>query len=309
MKELSVCIPIYQKNIEALVTVLITQCKEAKIDFEVCLIDDASRESVKKENREFALQHNEIRYKELNENVGRSAIRNQLADFAIGEFLLFLDCDVQIDNPNFIQSYLKFIVPETTVLICGGCFYDIKNKKDKELRYKYGKHVEELKIDEFGKPSSSFLGGNFLVSKSVFNTIKFDDTLVNYGYEDVLFSINFENQFGDYIIINNPVTITDVDTNEDFLLKTSEAMQNLAILYMQRRILPKNNVRLLLVFEELKSKKMVNAFYSLFKNALPMVSYQLVGSNPSLKLFQLFKLISFINNFKELESNYKFVEE
>lgn len=302
--KLSVCIPIYQQDVTHLVTTLKDQLVEQpSLAYEFCLVDDGSKEAIREKNR--ALNTiNEVRYKELKRNVGRSVIRNVLAKFAQGKYCLFLDSDVIIHQPDFIEKYQPFLHEDEPMLVNGGCEYKMKKeeRKNKALRYKYGKFVEELQFDKNGSIESPFVGCNFLVSRTVFSTIQFDEKLVNYGFEDLLFSLQFEDQFGPCQMIANPVLITDVDTNEVFLEKTTDAMQNLAILYHQKKLVPQNNIRLLLVYEELKRKGLLSSFYQLSKNMTPFLLMNLTSSNPSLKVFQFFKLITFIKNLREIET-------
>ena len=302
----SICIPIYQVSVQKLVTELAEQCIDLKLSFEICLIDDASAESIQKENKILQKKYPQVRYMQLAENVGRSAIRNQLAAMATGRFCLFLDSDVTIHEPDFIETYLTYLDDKNMKLINGGCIYRMnkKQRENKALRYKYGKFIEEISRNADGTISSPFVGCNFLVSRAVFQQISFSEQLVNYGFEDLLFAIEFEKHFGEYSFIENPVMICDVDDNETYLAKTAEAMQNLAILYYQGKVLPENNIRLLLVYEEIKEKGLLGSFYRLSKNILPLLLINLTSSNPSLKIFQFFKLLQFIKSLREIESSF-----
>lgn len=299
--KLSVCIPIYQTNVVELVHELIRQCEEAIVDFEICLIDDYSKHQIRLQNRVLK-DYPKVIYKELLENVGRSAIRNQLAKLSSGDYCLFLDNNIY-PNKGLILNYLSAIEGNKHLLICGGYEYQIhkKNRKGKQLRYRYGKQVEEIQI-EHNNMKSPFLSGNFIVNKTVFKQIQFDESLLNYGYEDVLYAIHFQSYYGDIHYIYNPVFKIDLPTNEVFLQKTVSAMQNLAYLYHHQKLCVKDNIKLLLVFEELRKKKMEATFMAVTKNFLPLLMINLVSEKPSLKFFQIFKLYNFAQNIHELES-------
>lgn len=298
---LSICIPIYQNDVTEFVQHVIRQCEQLNIDYEICLMDDASDEVFRKRNR--SITHPAILYEELKQNVGRAKIRNLLAEFAQGEHLLFLDSDLGICSENFIGNYLKHL-KESPQLINGGVKYRVAKteRKGAELRFKYGKFIEEISKDGEGRVTSPFVGCNFLISKKVFESLQFDEALVNYGYEDFLFAVHFEQRFGSFQLIDNPVVINKVDSNELYISKTMNAVENLAVLYHQGKIVPADNMRLLMVYEELKKKKLAASFYKISKNLLPLLLINLTSSNPSLKLFQLFKLIKFMENLFELES-------
>jgi glycosyltransferase involved in cell wall biosynthesis len=89
---LSILIPVYNFDVTNFVTDLHTLCKQEKITFEIILFDDASNEDFKNKNR--LLQKLPfVTYQELTQNIGRSAIRNKLAEAANYDFLMFVDCD------------------------------------------------------------------------------------------------------------------------------------------------------------------------------------------------------------------------
>ncbi|KKK69352.1 hypothetical protein LCGC14_2934920, partial [marine sediment metagenome] len=50
-------------------------------------------------------------YFELEENIGRTKIRNLIAQKAIGKYLLFLDADGLPDNNDFIGKFLIYRCP------------------------------------------------------------------------------------------------------------------------------------------------------------------------------------------------------
>ena len=48
-----------------------------------------------------------VRYIIRQENVGRSAIRNFLFSQSKGDYILFIDGDLSLDNPDFIRRYTQ----------------------------------------------------------------------------------------------------------------------------------------------------------------------------------------------------------
>ena len=304
MVNISICITIFNELVNDLVTEIHRQATALPIQFEILLADDASKGSFQAENRNVAKQFTEVKYFEQPKNIGRAKIRNVLASKAKGDFILFLDGDVSIHKVDFLANYVAQTNTEQAILLAGGCVYkmDKQSRKGKELRYKYGKFVEEISIDDSGKVTSPFLGCNLFVSAKAFNTIAFDEEILNYGFEDLLFAVQFEHQFGNYELINNPVLITDADLTEDYIAKIIDAMKNLAILYHQGKLLPENEIRLLLVYQELKQKGLVKSFYRIATSFLPLIVMNLSSSNPSIKFFQLFKLIHFIEAVIDLET-------
>ena len=97
---LSILIPTYNYDCRRLVSDLYQQAEQAGIEYEIIVADDASPTYIYKEkNREINHLPN-CRLIELQENVGRSRIRNRLADEALHEWILFMDCDAEVISKN-----------------------------------------------------------------------------------------------------------------------------------------------------------------------------------------------------------------
>lgn len=89
---LSILIPVYNYDVRSLVGDLAKQCLEASIPFEILCYDDHSQEEFDRINQK-VIQLEGVTYFRLAKNVGRSMIRNHLAQVARYDHLLFLDCD------------------------------------------------------------------------------------------------------------------------------------------------------------------------------------------------------------------------
>jgi len=134
---LSILIPTYNYNIEALVTELHAQSTACDIDFEILCYDDGSINlEIIEENKSINVLKNTT-YKVLDSNIGRSSIRNLLAKDANYDLLLFLDADVIPVKDDFISKYLNSISDATNNL----WRYSIPRKvlKSHLLRWVYGK--------------------------------------------------------------------------------------------------------------------------------------------------------------------------
>lgn len=286
---LSVLIPVYNYDVTALVNELHRQLIEALVDFEIIVMEDGSTLCLEK-NREVGHLSNCV-YICLESNIGRSAIRNKLADTARYDHLLFLDCDAEVDNEFFIQKYLSFCHEDCVVI--GGRIY----KDDIESRYSllstYGRKRErnELKTAKKSKKKQIFTSPNFLISKSVFNKVRFDESIVGYGHEDTVFGIMLQRECVDFKYIDNPVIHVGIEDNVTFLLKTEKALCNLLQIYRSKR------------FPELQKKSKVLFYYILLEklNVIPLciLLYRLfrkiafdnlTSANPSLLVFDLYKL-------------------
>ena len=203
---LSILIPTYNYNIEALVFELHAQSSACNIDFEILCYDDSSTNlEIIASNKTINLLKNTT-YKFLDTNIGRSSIRNLLAKDAKFDLLLFLDADVIPVKNNFISEYLAAFT-ESTQLIFGGVNYqDVKPKNEEMLRWVFGRKREVVPLNERKKSVYlSFLSCNFLIKKEVFNSVNFNEEISLDAHEDLLFSFNLKENDISISHINNPI--------------------------------------------------------------------------------------------------------
>ena len=173
---LSICIPIYNYNATKLITDLSQQALKEKIEHEIILIDDNS-DLYENENAQLAtLPYTQLT--RLPQNIGRSAIRNQLAKNARFEYILFMDCDAEIVDDFFIKRYMDAVQSSHADIIMGGCCYKKEQPaSDYYLRWLYGIQREEKPAAERNAaPYRSFSAFNCLIKKNLFSTIQFDET-------------------------------------------------------------------------------------------------------------------------------------
>lgn len=288
---ISICIPVYNCDVRKLVHDLDAQARELLIDYEILLIDDESAEDYKEKNKELASLEN-VRYKELPANIGRSAIRNMLANEAKYRYLIFMDCDAGIYSDKYIYRYAVCCSPD--VVCCGGRInLPAPAAPEYLLRWKYSINREE--IDAATRelnPNDSFLTFNFLIDKEIFNTIHFDETIKGYGHEDTLFGIALKKNDIQIIHIDNPLLHVELDDNITFIEKTENGIRNLIRIQekFEDREAFTNSVRLLKTENKLSSVYLhpfVSLFFKLFGKSLLK---NLKGSHPSLLLFDLYKL-------------------
>ncbi len=223
---LSILIPIYNFAVKNLVNELSSQAKNLNIPFEILCIDDASKATYIKLNDGLEKIMG-VNYQLNKKNIGRSAIRNLLNDRARYEFLLFLDCDVQVGD-NFIKKYIDF--KDESEVIVGGVSYTENEplEKSKRLRWKYGIYREERKAHfRNQRPYASFSACNLFINKKVSQNIRFIENLTKYGHEDTIYGTELE--FNSYSVmhINNPIVHLGIDPISVFLEKTEFALINL----------------------------------------------------------------------------------
>ena len=287
---LSILIPVYNFDVRDLSTELHKQALSLNIPFEIILIDDASNiVSIKMKNRELK-SFSAIKYIELDKNIGRSRIRNLLAEEAKYEFLIFMDCDAAVSSPDYIENYISYAKGE--VLVCGGRTYNEEMPKntDFSLAWKYGSVRETTNAEIRNKnPNRSFLTNNFFISKSIFKKIHFDENITKYGHEDTLFGYELKKIGINIIHINNSLIHIGLEKNKEFLKKTKTGIENLKYIA--------ENYNLPDLFQDVKLWKMykkigllryiIKVLFQFFESKL---SKNLISENPNLFVFDLFKL-------------------
>lgn len=293
---ISVCIPIYNYYAYPLVRRLTTQIEKmhAEDDFEIVCIDDHSSGYYLNQNYGLCdIAH----YLRLGENVGRARIRNIFLKHTKGEWLLFLDNDSLVED-DFLRKYRKCVNDKCGVIV-GGRVYD-KRGADREhrLRYLYGTKVESRSVEERRKrPYKSFMTNNFMIRREVFEKVKFDPRISQYGHEDTLFGYRLEESQVPIKHIDNPVVNGYVETNAEFLHKTVEGIESLVKIYgfmwEDQRFC--ESVNLLRVYARVKSLGLQKTVYRLYKMLKEPIESQLVsGTLVSIKLFSFYKLGMFI---------------
>lgn len=293
---ISVLIPTYNYAIFPLVSFLFKQLENASIDFEIICLDDGS-EKFHSENQEINSLKN-CSYTILQKNIGRSAIRNLLAKKARFENLLFLDADVTPVYEDFILKYIPYLNSDEKVVYGGIQYQGEKPEKSQILRWVYGNSREALSVEKRNQNVYlSFLTLNFLISKSVFEKVKFNEEIPNLRHEDTLFSFDLKRAKIKIIHIENLATHNGLESSKVFLRKSEEALQGLNYL-IENKLVSADYVRLSEKYNFLK-KYNLNGLYLLFYGIFRKSFLRnLLGKNPSMLVFDLYRL-GYFGNLKE----------
>jgi glycosyltransferase involved in cell wall biosynthesis len=289
---LSILIPVYNFNIVPLVTELHKQAVKAGIPFEIIVLDDCSSTLLRDQNKDVA-NLSGVRFCELDANIGRSRIRNRLAEMATYSTLLFMDCDSEVSSEHYLENYVPYCGKE--MVVCGGRTYRSEPPEEPEylLRWYYGVLREQMpEVIRSITPYRSFMTNNFLISKSILMQIQFDESIVKYGHEDTLFGLELKKRGVTVKHIRNPLIHIGLEISREFLRKTSEGIKNLLTLLEDGKINQHDvkDIRLLRAYNIIKKFRLVGIylfFYGFISNA---VMKNLLGSNPSIFAFDLYKL-------------------
>lgn len=285
---LSILIPNYNCNVFKLVNVLNNQANAAKIEFEILVLDDGSQKFHSENNKINELQF--CSYEILKVNIGRSAIRNLLVKKATFDNLLFLDSDTIPISNDFISNYLLQINQEEKIVSGGILYSKLKPQKSQLLRWKYGNSREALSAKVREKnPYLRLLTLNFMIKKSVFEKVNFNENIPNLRHEDTLFSHDLKNHNIQAEHIENPVYHLGLDEFEIAIKKENESLIALKFL-IESKLIPADYIGLSKLFYLLKKMQVLFVFKVFYKLTKPLLLKNLASKNPSLFIFDIYRL-------------------
>lgn len=289
---LSILIPTFNFDCRILVKDLLRQLPE---DGEIIVADDCSTEPWMKNVMNDIANYGHCRTLLSEKNLGRAGIRNKLADFALGEWLIFIDCDAKVANDNFIKNYTN--AANGYDVICGGTgnFAECPSEECL-LRYKYETQAEKALTlkKRVSQPYSQFTTFNFMARKSVFQKVRFDEGIHGYGHEDTAFGLQLQEHKLRVNHIDNKLIHTGLEPSPVYLKKTESALHSLSLLPEEIR----SGTRLGELHKRLASFHL-DYFAALFhRMAGEILKSSLCGRHPSLILFALYKLCFYCNEMR-----------
>lgn len=230
-----------------------------------------------------------VNYVELTDHCGRSKIRNKLASLARFNHLLFIDSDSKIISKRYIKKYMTAIANHPGVIISGGRTYPKKEPKRAayKLHWRYGSTRESPKASQRNKRATElFHSNNFVVPRAVSTQYRFDESIENYGYEDIYWAHQVSKKHS-IVHIDNPIKHGGLKSAEVFLEETKDALANLCQLYQKD---DKINTRLLRTYQGLRKLRLLRLFVKVLDRRMERIVYNLKGNNPKLLNLDLFKL-------------------
>ncbi len=289
-RELSILIPIYNDCCTALVRQVESQAQQIDgFQYEIIIGDDGSDKAnvIEENRRNEALPH--CRYLRFEQNRGRSAIRNSLAKAAKYQWLLFIDGGhMRLCKDSFLLDYLS--EDDDWQVLYGG--YQLETPSDINtnscLRYKYERRSEQNASARQRNENMylDFHSANFMVRRDVFQSIRFDEHLRRYGYEDVLFGKKLSEAGIAIRHIDNPTLYTAYEDNAVFLGKTEESLLTLKEMEDELR----DYSRLITTVDRLERLYLAPLFRLFYQASRRLLSNNLTSSHPSLLVFNLYKI-------------------
>lgn len=291
---LSVLIPVYNYDVSGLVAEVYEQAKKLNIAFEVLVSDDGSS-SIFTEKYSHYPEVPELNVL-LNTNQGRAANRNTLAGAARFDHLLFIDSDVSLPA-TFIQKYVDAITCREEVVV-GGILLASPDEHGGKYYFRryFGSKREAAPLSvRASSPYHHFNSCNFMVSKSVFEKVVFNESIKTYGHEDTDFSASLKEAQISIRHIDNPLIHHPEDTFEGYLEKTESSIRNLVVLLANESHPSYSNIKLAQAYLFLRRFGLLKATKVTLNLLRKYSIHQLKRRNANLVFFDLYKLTLFLN--------------
>ena len=230
-RQVSVLLPAYNCRCLELVKALSASALMAEresgqvFDYEIIVADDGSTDPKVRETNKAIGNLPNCRYIERGFNSGRSAIRNYLASEASFDNLMFIDADSELVCPDFM---LRYIGAEKADIVCGGIeIVENEGLATCNLRYVYERKAEKDHTVEMRQrdPYRCFRTTNFMAARDVVLSHPFDERIIRYGYEDVLFGKSIALSGLSICHIDAPIGVSSFDDNGSFISKIEQSLE------------------------------------------------------------------------------------
>lgn len=229
---LSILIPVYNYNVAPLLRRLHEQCLQVSegTEIEILAVDDGSEEKFNNESEAEKLSL--VCYHELDENAGRSAIRNYLLSLSRGRYVLFLDADMMPDHDNFVQTYFD-LAQSGVEIVCGGISYQQYAHRDPSASFYLYKSqkTEVLSAAVRNKSPWRYLfTSNILIRSDIIKKINFNEQFKGYGYEDIEWGIRLAKSY-EIKHVDNTCTHFGVMSKDQVFRNMRDSIENYALLH------------------------------------------------------------------------------
>ncbi|MBO6201673.1 MAG: glycosyltransferase [Chryseobacterium sp.] len=288
--KLSICVPVYNFDVNELVNELRDQIDKG-LEAEILLIDDASEKPFIESNRDLNSKVNQFIL--LNDNIGRSKIRNLFLKYSHSDYLLLLDCDGKVISKNFLKNYIEYIDSQNPDVIFGGRkVSDVKPDSEYGLRWKFATERENLPVEKrVESPYLDFQTNNFVVKRSVLEKVPFNEGITQYGYEDLVFSKDLHDQDIKIDHIDNPIFNNDVETNAVFLAKADQSARSLAQLIKNDKNFDRvSQIKLAKAYLFMHKTGTIYIYRLLYRIVKSRLEKKLLTGSASLRALDLYKL-------------------
>jgi glycosyltransferase involved in cell wall biosynthesis len=291
MAGLSILIPVFNREVAPLVHALLAQLLDWPGPTEIRLLDDGSAGEFRKQNQPLGTLLGVV-YQELPANVGRAAIRNQLAANAQYEWVLLLDNDSLLPDAQFLARYAQAQAAEHSALFVGGTTYEATPPADPTLRLRwlYGRAREMRRAAVRQRdPGGQLSINNAVLPKSLLQKYPLDERLSGYGHEDTKFGLELSRAGVPVCHLDNPVLHDGLEPAAVFVAKSQQAVRNLAQVLRTDGL--GATTRLVQAAERLRRAGLAGVARAALGAAEPTLRRNLLGHSPSLRALDALKLL------------------
>lgn len=231
---ISVLVPFYRHDPSPLLFML----DREKVKVEVILLDNGSVDENLLENVRMTVNSMDLpaTILRLDRTEGRSKGRNRLARYARAANLLFVDCDMLPDLPNYLGTYIDLIAARNPAVVFGG--YSIRqapNSPEYALHRQLALHSDcaPAAIRKLF-PEKHVFTSNLLVRRDVFEEEKFDESFRGWGWEDIEWSMRVGQRYP-LTHVDNSATHLGLNTAKMLAAKFEQSAANFARMVARHR--------------------------------------------------------------------------
>ncbi len=274
------------------------QAQDLGEPFEILVLDDASTQPEIQQGLARLEQNGWCRILTQQVNQGRAKARNILYKASTGRILLFIDSDARVIDAQFLSRHLADI--SRAEVVCGGLTNPPPPAPEGcELRYRYETNAQRKGHRTAAwrnkHPYKSIASFQLLMRREVMERVPFQETIAGYGYEDVVFGLQLQEQGISVLHTDNNLEHTGINSNAAFLSNTEEAMHTLAALPEQWQ----QQIPLACTVRKLEKRHIAPIVRGLFHLIKPRIRRNLLGHHPSIHLYQTYKLGRLLEERKE----------
>lgn len=285
MNGISLLIPTYNDRCLQLARDLWSQAKGLSVPFELLVGDDGSTDkNVVADNRSINSLSG-CRYIERPLNEGRAVVRNFLAHEARFDTLVFVDAGRGVASDTFLAEYVR-LLSQHRVFFYGGYVMERHSRANLRSVYEDARASHHTAQRRSQHPYLDFNTCNFACPRDLFLRYPLDERFRHYGFEDVLYGKRLHAAGVEICHVDNPVALVGFDSNAHFVAKWEEALATLCQFQDELR----GYSRMLAMTDSLGRLRLlplVRLWHRLFA---PLEHRQLLGTRPSLLVFELYRL-------------------
>ena len=283
--KLSVLIPTRDMSCHSLVLALYEQLKASCLEcWEIVVCDDGSENIEAKESFDQVNDLSGVRVEIMEKSRNRGAMRNRLPGLARYGWILEVNSNVMPASDDFIQRYIEEAEKSYDV-VCGGIISsDIKgNLRSMDENDFAKRHNSESRNMN---PFRSFRNTNVLARREVYDRVCYDESIGEYGYEDLAFGVALQQAGVTVRYIDNPVKYIQEESNVAYVEKTETALRTLKGMSAEQQsqsVLHQWAEKLRVC----KLSKVIRLWHRLFSG---IERSNLCGRQPRLWVFRIYKL-------------------